>query len=403
MDFGEPERRVSRREWLSVGMMSLGAFVVVVNATVLSPLLRPIALEFGISESKAGQLGTVSAVIGGLAAILFAPFMDRVSLRAWVLWQSLFLMAITIGSALAPTFAVLFLVRAFAGASMILAKCLASCAELFHDERSRNRAIGIVVSATTAGVIAGLPLIALVEGFAGWRWAFATLLVPLAILMVGHRLLSDYVPHRAASPRAGLGQSYRKVLGDRMTRRLLLAQFVIGLAYIGWITYLGAYVEIDFDGGPGILSVIFLFAGAGELLANNLVPIALRRISAPLLFAISGAGFAFGLATGGLGTGSLWPVFATTALISICSAAQYIVVSILLLDALPESRGATMSLATAAMGLGGALGVALAGFTLEWLDSYGAAFRVLALMIPVGVVTTLTVSRRASEPVPAAV
>ena len=65
---------------------------------------------------------------------------------------------------------------------------------------------------------------------------------------------------------------------------------------------------------------------------------------------------------------------------------MYIVNSILLLDTMPSARGAVMSLATAAMGLGGAAGVAVAGFALDWSDSYAAAFRTLALAIPIGMV-----------------
>ena len=177
----------TRRAWLSVAIMTVGAFTVVVNVTMLSPLLRPIAEEFGISEAQAGRLGTLAAIIGALAAILCAPIMDRVSIRSWVLWQVIFLTGITVGSALAPTFAWLLAARAFSGTSMMLAKCLSSCAEIFSDPRKRNRAIEIVVSATTAGTVIGLPIVALVENAAVWRWAYASLLLPLVILLAGHR------------------------------------------------------------------------------------------------------------------------------------------------------------------------------------------------------------------------
>ncbi len=374
-----------RRAWLSVAIMTLGAFVVVVNATLLSPLLRPIAEDFGISESAAGRLGTVASIVGAIAAILFAPVMDRVSLRSWVFWQTLILIVVTAGSALAPTFAWLLLVRAGSGASMILAKCLASCADIFSDEARRNRAIGIVVSATTAGVVAGLPVIALIEDAAGWRWAIASMLVPLGLLLAGFRLLPGNVPNAQATMEMRITDRYRQVLGHRRARVLLFAGVVLGFAYFGWLTYLGAYVEVDFDGSARVLSLIFLVSGTGELIANNFVPGALRHWSAPNVYVVCGIGYTVALAAGGIGTRWLVTVFITSTLISVFSAAQYIAVSILLLDAVPEARGAAMSLATAAMAIGGAIGVAVAGFALDATDDYASAFRVLALVIPVGI------------------
>lgn len=371
--------------------MSVGAFTVVVNVTILSPLLRPIALEFGISESEAGRLGTIAAIIGGFAAIVIAPWMDRVSLRSWVFWQTIFLALITAGSALAPSFAWLLVIRAGSGTTMMLAKCLSSCGEIFPDEARRNRAIGIVVSATTAGVVAGLPVIALVEGAAGWRSAFAVLLIPLAVLLLGSRMLSTTV----APVEHGVSylERYRAVLKDRRIGLLLIAQVVIGFAYIGWITYLGAYVEVGFGGTARVLSAIFLVAGVGELIANNLVPVTLRRWPAARVYLVCGSGFAAALIASGLERGNLGVVFVTTSFIAAGSAAMYIVNSILLLDTAPGARGAVMSLASAAMNLGGAAGVAIAGLALDWSGSYATSFRTLALVIPVGMIAIVLLGR----------
>lgn len=374
--------------------MTVGAFTVVVNVTMLSPLLRPIAEEFGISEAEAGRLGTLAAIIGALAAILCAPIMDRVSIRSWVFWQVIFLTIITAGSALAPTFAWLLAARAFSGTSMMLAKCLSSCAEIFSDPRRRNRAIGIVVSATTAGTVIGLPVIALIEDAAGWRWAYASLLLPLAILLAGHRLLSDQVSEESKGPFKGFTSGYTTVFSNLPATLLVFSQGVIGFGYFGWLTYLGAHVEIDFGGTGKVLSLIFIVAGAGELLANNLVPFALRRWSSSRIFLISAIGFAIGLASSGIGTDMIWVVFFATTLISGFSAAQYVVLSILLLDSIPHARGAVMSLANAAMGIGGAIGVAVAGFVLGDSNNYAGAFRSLIFALPLAVIAVFVATRR---------
>jgi predicted MFS family arabinose efflux permease len=151
-----------------------------------------------------------------------------------------------------------------------------------------------------------------------------------------------------------------------------------------------------------VLSLVFLVAGAGELVGNNFIPNLLRRFSAPRIYFACGIGYSLSLAAGGVGTDWLAAVFITSTLISIFSAAQYVAVNILLLDAMPHARGAAMSLGTAAMSIGGAIGVATAGFALDASGDYATAFRVLALSIPIGMLAILWSSRIRAASHPAA-
>lgn len=168
---------------------------------------------------------------------------------------------------------------------------------------------------------------------------------------------------------------------------------VLGFTYFGWLTYLGAHVEVDYDASARLLSLVFLVAGIGELVANNSIPTVLRRWSAPVIYVACGVGYTAALAAGGLGTQWVVTIFATSTLISIFSAGQYIVVNILLLEAVPEVRGTALSLGTAALGIGGAAGVAAAGLTLDLTGSYGMVFRMLALVVPLGIAAVVWSTR----------
>jgi predicted MFS family arabinose efflux permease len=201
--------------------------------------------------------------------------------------------------ALAPTFAVLMLVRAGSNISLLLAKGLSTCAEIFSDAGRRNRAIGILVSTATAGVIGGLPVVALIEDAAGWRWAMASLLAPLSLLLAGHRLLPAAAqPANATTIRAR--DRYRQVLGHRRARVLLFTGSVLGFTYIGWLTYLGAHIEVDYGGSARVLSLVFLVAGVGELVANNCIPAALKRWDATAIYLTAGVGYTAALAAGAI-------------------------------------------------------------------------------------------------------
>jgi predicted MFS family arabinose efflux permease len=99
------------RGWFPLAVLSVGAFAAVLNSTQLSPLLKPIATDLGVSEGTAGQLATTSAIVGTIAALLVAPWMDRIPRSRWLQGQAAILIAATIFSALAPSFAWLVVAR----------------------------------------------------------------------------------------------------------------------------------------------------------------------------------------------------------------------------------------------------------------------------------------------------
>jgi predicted MFS family arabinose efflux permease len=386
--------RGQRRTWLPLTVLSLGAFTTVLNATQLSPLLKPIAGDLGVSEGAAGQLATVSAVVGTLVALLVAPWMDRFSRRRWLQGQAAALIVATLFSALAPTFAWLVAARVLAGlgGAVIMANCFTAVGELYPDAKRRDRAVGVIVTATTVAIVAGLPILAQIEAVAGWRWAVAFSLLPLTLLFVGARWL-PVAPPPASAVHQDAGAGYRRVLGHRPTLGLLGAMGVFALAYVGWLTYFGAYAETDFGADANTLGALFLVAGAAEMVANNLTPPLLRRVSPRRIFAVATAIMAADLlATDALFSG-LWTLFVSIAVLSVCAAALYIAGNALLLDALPGARGTVMALSSASVGGGAALGSLVGGAALATFGGYAAVYRLLGLLLSLGIVA-MNVGRR---------
>src|SRR5262245_66588586 len=94
-----------RQSGLPLAILSIGAFATVLNGYGLSPLLKSIASDLGVSESAAGQLGTISAIASTLAALLLAPWMDRIPQSRWLRGQAAILIGATIIAACATSFA----------------------------------------------------------------------------------------------------------------------------------------------------------------------------------------------------------------------------------------------------------------------------------------------------------
>jgi predicted MFS family arabinose efflux permease len=383
---------------LLVGILSVGAFTTALNITLLSPLLVDIAEEFAVSEAAAGQLATLTAASSGLTAIAVAPWMDRYSRRFWLRFECSLLVLGSLLSALAPGFGWMFLGRAVAGigGAVIGATCLAACADLFADVRVRNRALGLINSAFTLGAVFGLPVITLVADWSDWRWAIA-LPAPLALLVFAG---SSFLPGRAVAPLAtdslwrAWADGYRRVLASRETLWLLAAEIGFMVVWFGWLIYFGAFAETVFAVGAAMLSALFLVGGAAEMVGNNLAPVLLRRWSARAIGYAGIAVAAVNLLLVGVAYDQRWTLFPFIAIGSVAGAVLFICVSIALLDSLPSARGAVMSLQSACLELGGALGVAVTGLGLALLDDYEAVYRLLGLVMPVVALCLFVSGRR---------
>jgi predicted MFS family arabinose efflux permease len=375
-----------QQSWRVVVALAVGAFVTILNLTLLSPLLTAISATFHVSEAAAGQLGTATSVVATLVAFGATSLMDRLDHRTWLRLQAGVLLVATLISALAPSFPWLIAGRLLAGAgsAVVLANCLAIAADAFPDQAARDRAVGLIVSATTIAVLAGLPVVAQISAFASWRWAIASLTIPLVVLLAGSRLLP-----RQDRPRSDPGHEpagYRVILGHRPTFNLLARLLLFGLVYVGWLTYFGAYVEQDFGKGANTLSALFLVAGVAELVANNLAPWLLHRVAARNLIVTLTGVFTLPLVLANFTVfAHLWGLFLTASLVSAAAAMLYIICNALLLDARPEARGRVMALASAFGGCGAALGALVGGLMLDLLGSYAAMYRTLGLLLPLGV------------------
>jgi DHA1 family inner membrane transport protein len=377
----------SYRTWLALAVYCAGSFTTMLNLGFLSPLLRPIGASFGTPDAVTGQLATISALVTFGAALVATPWMDRWSRATWYRLLGLLLLVGTLLSAVAPTFGVLVVARIIAalGASVVTANSMTGARELFPDAVWRNRAIGILVSATTVGFVVGLPAITQIAAHVGWRIAVASMALPVLVMIGGTWFLPS-----TTTPRSALRQpvltSFRAVLGGRKVRGILTALGLNLAMYTGWLVYFGAYITDVFAASAALLSTLFLISGFTELAANNLTPPVLRRFAAVpvlhLMLALAGGS----LLLTGIAITTVPAALVAAIIILNTTAAAYIACNALLLDGEHSHPGAVMSVASAGIGLGNTLGPALVGWALAISGSFEAAYRVLGLLAPVAMI-----------------
>ncbi|MFN8594530.1 MAG: MFS transporter, partial [Thermomicrobiales bacterium] len=279
--------------------------------------------------------------------------------------------------------------------SLIMANAMTGARELFHDSVWRNRAIGFIVTATTASFTFGLPVITQIDAHFGWRVALGSLTIPLVILMAGTLILPAAIQRIGEkTAKSSAISSFREVLSDRRTRSLLI---VLGLnvgTYTGWLVYFGAYVSDVFAASAGVLSIMFFLSGITEIVANNLTPPLLRRFDSHALLFTALALVSLPLLLTGIVITSIPGALITAVIVLNGTAVAYIAATALLLSDSVSKPGATMSLSSAVIGIGNAFGPLVAGFTLASTGSFEAAYRALGLFAPAAIVALWLGTRR---------
>jgi MFS transporter, DHA1 family, inner membrane transport protein len=200
---------------------------------VLSPVLPDIAHEFGISTGTAGQLRTISGATGGLTALAIALARRRPSLRALLRRGAALLLAGSLLSTVAPSFAVLAVAQGVTGVGigLLVAIAIAAAGE-WSSAQERPRTLAWAIAGMPASWIVGMPVAGAAASL-GWRMSW---LVPaaaaLAVLGLLQLRCADTPTERSGAATA----AWRRPEVARFTAAELLAN----AAWASVLTYSGA-------------------------------------------------------------------------------------------------------------------------------------------------------------------
>ncbi|MDR3510995.1 MAG: MFS transporter [Caulobacteraceae bacterium] len=284
---GESDKSAARPvgAWWVVALLSLLYVCSSLDRAILALLIRPVRAAFGVSDVQVGLLfGPAFAVLYAFIGLPMARIADRGN-RRWLIIVAVCLWAsCTLGSALAPTFAILVLLRVglAAGEAALSPSAYSMIGDLFAP---RQRALaaslygGVGVAGASGAYLLGAAVIAAlaapqahgVLGPAPWRVVFLAAGLPTLVLCALFAIT-------AKEPARSTGAADVASLRDVLT--LIKAS---PRAYVG--LFLGAALT---------QVIVFSYAAWG--------PEALRRDYG---WSIGRAGLAFGIAclfAGGAGT-----------------------------------------------------------------------------------------------------
>src|SRR3954471_16952374 len=234
-----------------------------------TPMLGPMAAEFGADTAQIGWIPT--ATFGGFLAgiALLAPLGDRMDKRSLILRQHFACIVALLAAAAAPTLATAaaagFGIGICGSTSQSIIPLVAELAP--HNER--GRAVGTVLTAVFLGILFARIVGGVVAAHLGWRWVY----VIGAAMMIGVApVLVMRLPHSA--PRTSL--SYPRLLASLLKllaehadmRRVLAIQILLGVCYGGfWATIATMLLKVH-GLGPEIAGLIAIPGASGILITR---------------------------------------------------------------------------------------------------------------------------------------
>lgn len=251
---------------LVLGFLSFGA---VYNGLVMSPVLEPLAREFGISTGTAGLAVAAYGAPGIAVAVLAGPYSDRIGRKPFLVVGPAIMGLATLAAAFAPSFGLLVAARIASGvgAGVIFPNANATVADTFPF-RERGRAIAAVIGMNTMASVVGVPIAGIVAEATSWRVSLGIVgvLALVAALVVLLRLPNAQGTNREARIRA----LYALIVRDRSAIAIIASSFLGALYWFTWATYLVVFFQRTFGLNEGLASTVALTQGLGVIIGSQI-------------------------------------------------------------------------------------------------------------------------------------
>ncbi len=336
----------------------LGNFII--GVTVLSPagMLELLATALDVSIRDAGLLiafGAVVLCIGSPVMAWATSTMDRRRLL------SVTMALLAIGhavSAFAPDYAALLVTRlALLAAAAVFTPLAATTIAMMVPEAERPSRISFVFVGWSLAIAVGLPIIAVIAAYLGWRMTYGVLAIAAAVVGI---LTAAALPSGLRGERLSMS-SWAEIARNRRIIQFLLVTllWVSGLYVI--MPYFGPLLSRLTGAGPETAAAFFACLGVVGVLGNLLAARMVKR-TGPYATSMLSMGVMFiGMAVWAAGAGSLGAMGLGVAFIGIGLSATNSMMQARLVAVAPAYGSASVALNTSWLYIGQSLGAWIGG------------------------------------------
>jgi DHA1 family putative efflux transporter-like MFS transporter len=333
---------------------------------VTSILLVELGAAFGLPVGAMGQIRTVTNLVAVAGSLLVGALSVRHNHRSLLLAGLLSLGVSAMGSGASSSFSMLLAFSGLTGLGMAMVVPMTNTlvAEHFPVER-RPHVLGLIGVGGGLGFILGGPVASFMEGVGGWRlpyMGYATLIPLIGFLFVAKGLPSNPPPSTGGgSPLEG----FIGVCSNRSAVACLLGNLLASAAVQGLYFYSTSLFKERFHVSGGLAGLIYSGASLCFVLGSYASGWTVKKIgrkpvtiAGVVMFSITTVLFPR--------MPDLWMGVSLVLIGSIFEALRFSASSSLILEQAPAHRGTMMSLSSAAVNLGYALGAGVGGLALLW-------------------------------------
>ena len=263
------------RERIVLWLLALIQFTVIMDFMVMMPLAPQLMRAFTITPAAVSGAVSAYAWCAGLSGLLASMYIDRFDRKRLLLTMFALFTGSNLACAMAPTFHVLVLSRAFAGLTggVLGAIIMAIIGDLIPQNR-RGAATGIVMTSFSLAAIAGVPTGVMLAAHFGWASPFYLLVLFSGVIwLLAWRVLPNLRCHLAATP-VPLSQVLPNLIGlfsvPTHQRAFLLAcvNMVTGMLVIPFISpVLVSNIGVQ----PAQITFVYLAGGVATLFSARAI------------------------------------------------------------------------------------------------------------------------------------
>ena len=258
---------------LVIANLFLLLFLGLADNQMMAALLPAFVKSLHVSIEKAGLLVAIYP-LGAAAAAFVSGSLSDVYGRRWFLQGGMALFAVaSCLSWRSTTLAELAGARALTGlAAGTLSTCTVAFAGDWFAYEVRGRAIGLISSAYFVAPVAGVPAAALIADRFGWQRTFLAIAAVAALATFASLTLPKETRKTIATShpwRRSLG-AFRGFFARRDTFAALGIAFLVSGGLVGFITYIGQWLNNGFALSTTMIGLIFAYGGGMAVLGAPL-------------------------------------------------------------------------------------------------------------------------------------
>jgi MFS transporter, DHA1 family, inner membrane transport protein len=381
-----------------LNIVGVVAFATSLFTRAVDPVIPQIASDLLVETATAALLSTAFALPYAALQPVLGPIADMVGKTRVMVASLTLLTLVSVASAFATSFPVLFGLRMLSGivSGGIYPAAMAFAADLAPIGQ-RQVALSRLLFAGMAGNLLGASASGLVADLIGWRGVFLAIAavgaVALVTVIIGFRGVVEPAPRIAFK---AVPASYRTILANPRAKICFGAVFLEGIFIFGVFPYVAILLLSGGEARAAIAGLViagFSIGGAIYTFAvgNLLELFGQRRI-------MIGGGMVAAFALLAVALNAWWPLaFVAFGFLGCGFYLLHGSIQVFMTELAPEARGASVALHSASFFLGQAIGPILYGFGFSWLSPSVTLVIAAVAVALIAIVAALLLTRTQSD------